>query len=371
MPVFKATLFGQLQVRLLSFMAPIFGVSAIFTSPPTISAIETHPALIADALNPSNARLKAPANSNWTPEMIAWRDATSCIREGRIAELKEILATNPDFVTRTFNEGATLLHMACAADQTEAAELLMQRGSDRLAKRGQAGETPLHDAARCDSINCVNMLLQDGVDINIPCEGPRAKEDHFAPYASPLDLAAAAGALRVVRLLLDNGAKLDINPVDHPYSALHRAAEGRYVAISKRPYSVNGEARKTAFGNVSVFKLLLKHGAHLDDVDYKGNTPFHVAVRRAADETVEYLLAARQFDIDVESPGQSGFTPLQLAVQGLRPDNQKNVTLVIELLLKRGADRHKIAGPPDQQMTAFDLAAERKCPESILKLLRP
>ena len=122
--------------------------------------------------------------------------------------------------------------------------------------------------------------------------------------------------------------------------------------------------------------MLLKHGCDLSDTDFFGNTPFHVAVRRGAHESVEYLLTSHAAEVDVNAPGQFKYTPLQLAVSEFRVDAERvdaenDVKSVIELLLKSGADRSQLGGPSNPPTSAFDVAVQRNCGEPILKLLRP
>lgn len=56
--------------------------------------------------------------------------------------------------------------------------------------------------------------------------------------------------------------------------------------------------------------VLLSHGAQIDVVDYKGNTPLHVAVIYGSLEMVKAMVV---FGADIDVPNKAGESPLQLA----------------------------------------------------------
>ncbi len=311
-----------------------------------------------------------------TPEQAAWSKADVFIMNGKSSDLEKMLDGDADLATLVTDQGGpTLLHQACEYDQPESVKVLLKHGADLSAKSGWNQETPLHIAARRDSVNAIKAILEAEGDIDILGGGPRPKGNNpFFVYrfTSPLDLAASAGSERAVELLLERGAKTNVNPPKSSYSALHRAMDGLYDLVGygnrKRQFDPSLKAER---GNRKVIELLLKHGCKLDDLDHNGDKPFHVAVRQGAVESVEYLLESHRESIDANEPGQFGSTPLQLSVQELGGVEDEKVRAMIELLLKFGADRRQLGGPSNPQTTAFQLASECKCSESILELLRP
>lgn len=305
-----------------------------------------------------------------------WIKCAVLIRKDHSEKLEELLRRDPSLATRTFSSGSltTLLHEACSHDSVNCVRTLLAHGSDISAKTVGDQETPFHVAARRDSIKCLLILLEKGVDINCQGAGPDIRRKvaiSVIPFASPLDIASAAGSERAVELLLQRGAKINVNPPESSYSALHRAMEGRFnLSGYGNLRRLTDSSALASRGNRKVIELLLAHGCTLESEDYLGNEPFHIAVRRGAAESVEYLLAAHGKDINVESPGQFGYTPLQLSVQEHRDVGSENVVSVIRLLLKSGADRRRLGGPSIPRASAYAVAVELGCDETILKELR-
>lgn len=328
-----------------------------------------------DAGNP----LLPPAVSslNTTPEHNAWVKANVFVSQGDAEALEKMLENDASLVTRTFDKKVetTLLHEACEFNQVECARVLLNRGADPLAiSRKWNRDTPLHLAAKVDSVSVIKLLLDKQVDINLLGGGPpeRGRNPHFQyKYHSPLDIASTAGSDHAVALLLERGAKIDVNPPESSYSALHRAMEGWYdlpgYGNLKRQFDPNTRA---ATGNRKVIELLLKHGASLDDRDFYGNKPFHIAVYRCSSRTVEYLLDAYPKSVDVNEPGQFRCTPLHLVAFGYNRRDEGKWIDIIHLLLKAGADKLKLGGPSEPPKTAFDYAREQGCSEAVLELLR-
>lgn len=308
-------------------------------------------------------------------EVAQWALATVYIRNGSLDALDELLSDHPGLAKRPVNavSRTTLLHEACRHDAGDAIKLLLGYGASFTSRTGVAQETPLHVAARSDSVEAVLLLLDEGADINLAGAGPvpNGNPHVVIPYASPLDVASAAGADRVVQLLLDRDAKTDINPDRSRYSALHRAMEGRYSDLGYgNPKRLEDKTQRAASGNRKVIELLLKHGCKLRDTDHLGNTPFHVAVRRGAIESLEYLFESHPREMDVKQTGQFEYTPLQLAVTEFHGHEEKTTVSVIRLLLKHGADRRRAAGPSRTKATAYHVAAKAGWGEKILSLLR-
>jgi ankyrin repeat protein len=111
------------------------------------------------------------------------------ILRGRIDELREIIAHNPDLVTHRFPEldfgvtgerlltlrGATLLHVAAEYVELDAAKELIERGADvnapaTIDEAGVGGQTPIFHAATQPGdagLAMVRFLLEHGADLSL------------------------------------------------------------------------------------------------------------------------------------------------------------------------------------------------------------
>ena len=111
--------------------------------------------------------------------------------------------------------------------------------------------TLLHYAAAAGSLGVVGFLASDavGADINA------ARGNNF----TPLHGAAMNGHESVCGLLVELGARLDVQTAPQGYAPLHSAAWG---------------------GHAGVVDLLLRSGARTDLVNYRGETPAQTARRQ-------------------------------------------------------------------------------------------
>jgi ankyrin repeat protein len=118
---------------------------------------------------------------------------------------------------------------------------------------------PRHNPHLC-CLNEVLYLLSNG-----------AKSDVRAEKYTALDLAAASGHSRIVKLFLENGASVN-SAADDGTTALHLATNG---------------------GHLNVVKVLISHGSNVDPQTSDGVTPLHLAAVRGHDDILEHLLYHR------------------------------------------------------------------------------
>jgi ankyrin repeat protein len=312
----------------------------------------------------------------------AWTLASVLAQSGSLTGFRDAIEKQPDLINKPIDDvtGETLLHDVCQNGVVECARILLDAGADPLAKSSFRHETCLHRAARCNAVGVVELLLDRGVDINVLGGGPEPNQPAIVvtPFMSPLDGAAMAGSEEVVELLLKRDAKLLVNSPSSHTSALHRAVEGWYVVtgFGGKGWQEN-PPRYPAAGNRKVIELLLRYGANLNDVDFAGNKPFHIAIKYNATDVLDLLLTDYREQIDINERGEHGFPPLQLALQllGSSKLRQDNGSAVIQLLLKHGADKSLKGGPETNQLTAFEAAMKEQVklrkPQEILDLLDP
>ncbi len=120
---------------------------------------------------------------------------------GRTARLRSILEADPSRARAWSADGFTALHLACFAEQEEAARLLVEHGADvNVRSTGSVARVPpLGTAAFVRSTRLAQLLLDAGADVNGEGEGG----------FTALHTAAQNGDEDLVRLLLARGADPD------------------------------------------------------------------------------------------------------------------------------------------------------------------
>jgi ankyrin repeat protein len=296
-------------------------------------------------------------------------------------EFTALLDEYPEVATKpqTEKSGWTLLHWVAEQNCPEAAAILLQHGADPLARFKSLDHTPLHTAAQYNSTEVIEVLLDAGVEIDILGGGPdewelKFRPDAIRPLVSPLDVAASTGAADSVKLLLERGAKICANPAKSHSTALHNAMLGRHMRVGQIRKTPAGAPREASFGNAVVIGSLLQHGAHLDDVDYEGKTPLHIAVYYNSRDVIELLLRDFREQININQPDKYGLTPLHLAVSPLRA-NEVQLLAVVRMLIEHGADKGARTTAELQRRTAFEMASgelrDPRITQEVLDLLNP
>lgn len=202
---------------------------------------------------------------------------------------------------------------------------------DRLT-RGHPGWQCIHYAARRGDSRAVTANLDAGVAVDLATDDGR----------SPLMLAAANGQLRVLHYLLNHQAEADRRDQRRGWSALHWAARGQHPAVVRALVAAGADvtladrqgrsplslaAEQTQPDDTQIAHTLIAAGARPDRRDKQGDTPILLAAQRGNLALVRYLIS---LDVDVDSRGQTGMTPLFAAINHQRAD-------IVRALLAAGA----------------------------------
>ena len=160
--------------------------------------------------------------------------------KGAIGAVQFLLAHGAD-VDAKRDDLWTPLHLAFHVGKLEAARMLLEHHA-YVNARNDDGQTPLHLLSRWeprqdedDGSDVANRLLECGANVN--------EEDN--DNATPLHLASYFKRLEIVRVLLDNGASIDMKN-----------------GAGKTPLQIAIVGNNHAHGNgIGVARLLLAHGA--------------------------------------------------------------------------------------------------------------
>ncbi len=129
-----------------------------------------------------------------------------------------------------------------------------------------------------------------------------------------LAVCAEWGVIREAELLLKNGIKVDwLDPEGR--TAMHFLMASHYL--------------KGGENTLEFLKLLLEHGANINNKDKDGVTPLHLALSQEQQpETVRYMI---EQGADIKAATRDGITPLMLAARYYRSD-------ILELMIAKGAE---------------------------------
>ena len=234
--------------------------------------------------------------------------------EGNRTMTDHLLSGNADVTLQ--NCYGTALHCTAEAGKAACIPQLIAAGLS-VDFRDQYGRTSLHCATTSGQIETMRVLLELGADVNAQCDS-----DGYDSGCTPLRYAVLCEyALEVVKLLLDNGAKLNpsVVPIVTP---IHDAA---------------------ALNLQDALKLLLSHGLDANAKAANGSTPLHFAACNEHTEVVSILLA---HGADINAQSDDGATPIYIAAEC-------RLKRTLKLLLDNGANPNL---ETDEQLTALDSA---------------
>uniref|UniRef100_A0A8C7FQ94 Euchromatic histone-lysine N-methyltransferase 2 n=1 Tax=Oncorhynchus kisutch TaxID=8019 RepID=A0A8C7FQ94_ONCKI len=187
----------------------------------------------------------------------------------------------------------------------------------------------LYPAAKQGEVQRVLLMLMEGIDPAYQAESQNRR--------CALHVAAQRGLLEVCYMLVQAGAKLDVQDKSMR-TPLLEAIVNNHVEVTR--YLVQSGAsdvtlkdkvrRYVGFiGCVEIAEMVLNAGCQLSSVNMHGDTPLHIASREGFLECVTLFLS-RGADIDIMN--REGDTPLSLA----RSDSPVWVSLQINRKLRRG-----------------------------------
>ncbi|XP_068529138.1 ankyrin repeat and SOCS box protein 10 isoform X2 [Anas acuta] len=208
--------------------------------------------------------------------------------------------------------GKTALHEACAAASTDCVSLLLSFGADPEAV-SEDGYKPLHLCKSPESIECVQQLLQHGASVN-----SRTEEE----CDTALHVAARHGLIDHVRLLLRHGAELE---------AKNEEGQTPLNAACAQPHQPQDMERY-----YRVCQLLVESGASINAADRDRQHPLHLACKNANAQVAELLLAR---GAHVNIMNYSGNTALHNILQATAYKLDHHPELVVQALLNYGAIR--------------------------------
>ncbi|XDC58401.1 hypothetical protein R6Z07M_009583 [Ovis aries] len=199
--------------------------------------------------------------------------------------------------------GNTALIITCFTDNSEAMQLLLNKGA-KPCKSNKWGCFPIHQAAFSGAKKCMEIILKFGEEHGYS----RLCHINFvnSGKASPLHMAVQSGDLDMIKMCLDNGAQLDLLEKGK-CTALHFAAtQGATEIVKLMVSSYSGSSdivnevdgnhetllhRASLFDHHELADYLISVGADIDITDSEGRSPLLLATASASWNTVNLLLS--------------------------------------------------------------------------------
>ncbi|XP_018587450.2 transient receptor potential cation channel, subfamily N, member 1 isoform X3 [Scleropages formosus] len=271
--------------------------------------------------------------------------------------------------------GETPLHLAAAlkkemahseGERIDIITALMEYDADAAAATKEAGETPLHYCARVGNSDVLQAILSNVEDNSLSL----VVNKHAKNGRSPLLLAAEGGHTEVVKVLLQNHARVDIFD-EQGKAALHLAAEHGYeeiadILLSNKAF-VNAKTKLgmtplhlgAQSGSTCLVMLLVNtHLASIDALTLKKQTPLHLAALYGELDVCSALL---NMNADVNACDMHGQSPLHLAAES-------NHSEVVKLFLNHRPELASLANV--EGSTCAHIAASKGSVAVIRELLK-
>ncbi|NXC44582.1 ASB18 protein, partial [Penelope pileata] len=202
------------------------------------------------------------------------------------------------------------LHEACRGGHTACVELLLEHQADPNLQSDK-GLAPLHLCTTRESLRCAELLLRHGATIDLPSEDSGE---------TALHMAARHGLYDHAHLYLRHGASVD---------ACSTRGETALGLLCRQAPGAAEEALRLC-------RLLVVHGAKLDSRDELHRSPLHEACGAANAVLARFLL---QHGADVNAIDYNGVSPLGCVLQTAAFKRELRPHLVVQLLLNHGSQK--------------------------------
>ena len=218
--------------------------------------------------------------------------------------------------------GRTPLHYACDSDNADIVRLLLGAGAKAEAEMWGDSRRPIHVAAARGSVETIGVLYQHGVAIDV-----RDSVGH-----RPLSVACHHGHVDVVKTFLSLRQPLTM------------AFEDRSDHDS--PLCVAAKA-----GHVSVVGLLIRRGATVNQRDEHGFTPLYYAAHYGRPETLKMLICAGAKFLDDEADESLPMRDRIGFAKGVSEDRKHGIREL--LLIAESKTSSRISSTTDSQMSSI------------------
>jgi ankyrin repeat protein len=316
----------------------------------------------ATALVKAGASVKQANRDGATPLSLACQNGN--------ADLVRLLLDAGADANEALPNGETALMMAARTGNAETLLLLIERGANVNATENLRGTTPLMWAAAYEHPAAVNLLLEHGADVSVRSKViPRGRRPYLAPTVQSR-LSEFVREIGQAGRRVANRSGLGEVPPDDPSAAAKLSAERERAvkALESSPgKAANGGSDDVDFapqpanraqelwggvtplvfsarqGDIASAKIMLEHGADVNQTTEGGWTPLLTAVQNRYYQLATFLL---EHGADPKIQNKGGWSPLYIATDnrniegGDYPTRKPDLDHleIIKLLIEHGAD---------------------------------
>jgi ankyrin repeat protein len=238
---------------------------------------------------------------------------------GEVEVVRFLVENGADVNVSSHYKGSALCE-ATARAQLELMRYLLDNGADVNGSNSRRCRLPLKIAVLQQNVQTMKCLIERGADVSISIDGSRDR-------ITALHVAIEYGNLQIMDCLITAKANLNMQdwsgatPLfcavanDKTKPAIRLMENGADVnictggSLSKSPLHAAVEC-----GNLAIIHRLIRAGASVNVLDYKGNTPLTCAVARDKTEAVIHLIK-NGADVNLCGGKSLGTTALHVAAQ--------------------------------------------------------
>ena len=252
-----------------------------------------------------------------------------------------------------FGDRNVPLHAACYKGHREIVDILLQHGAN-VDEANNSRDTPLCMACKNGHHEVAKLLLKNGACVN----GVDTRE-------TPLYMACMNGHHMVAKLLLENGACIDSvyvriileraiiyghHKVAHIELLLENGANINHAnEIYRSDHDCSLLHLTCIHNNYNIAKLLLQYGMNVNEKNYNGQTPLHIACMYDGRYSIIKLLLNN--GANIHEKNRFGFTPMMIIQNNNANKNETNEIkkriYILSLIVNRDVLKHYIMNKMD------------------------